>query len=84
MVDPVYGPFKGYDAIKEFLQRVTADMRELSISFTVDEVAGEGAVGWSRWSFHLPDGTSKQGVSVYRFRGDMILYQHDYIGTNEL
>ena len=84
LIDPVYGPFKGYDAIKAFLQQVTADMRDLDIKFTVAEVAGEGDVGWSRWSFCLPDGSEKQGVSVYRFKGDKILYQHDCIGTNEL
>jgi ketosteroid isomerase-like protein len=84
LIDPVYGPFKGYDAIKAFLQQVTADMRDLDIKFTVAEVAGEGDIGWSRWSFSLPDGSEKQGVSVYRFKGDKILYQHDYIGTNEL
>lgn len=84
LVDPIYGPFKGYNAIKAFLEKVTADMRELDISFTVAEVAGEGDAGWSRWQFHLPDGSSKEGVSVYRFKGDKILYQHDYIGTHEL
>ncbi len=84
LIDPVYGPFEGYDAIKAFLKQVTADMRELDILFTVAEVAGEGDIGWSRWSFRLPDGSEKQGVSVYRFKDDKILYQHDFIGTNEL
>lgn len=84
LVDPVYGPFKGYEAIKAFLEQVTADMRERGISFGVTEVAGEGDVGWSRWNFRLPDGCEKEGVSVYRFKGDKILYQHDYIGTSEL
>ena len=41
-------------------------------------------VGWSRWSFQLPDGTAKKGVSVYRFKGDKILRQYDYIGTDQL
>lgn len=84
LIDPVYGPFEGYDAIKAFLDQVTADMREQNVSFTVTEVAGEGDTGWSRWAITLPDGSEKEGVSVYRFRGDKILYQHDYIGTHEL
>ncbi len=84
LIDPVYGPFKGYDAIKSFLDKVTADMREMDITFTVAEVAGEGDIGWSRWFFQLPDGDKKEGVSIYRFKGDKILYQHDFIGTNEL
>jgi ketosteroid isomerase-like protein len=84
LVDPVYGPFEGYEAIKGFLEQVTADMRELNITFTVDDVAGEGDVGWSRWSFHLPDGTVKKGVSIYRFKGDGIFRQYDYIGTDQL
>lgn len=84
LIDPVYGPFKGHDAIKAFLENVTADMRELNIVFSVTEVAGENEIGWSRWNFRLPDGSKKEGVSVYRFKGDKILYQHDYIGTNEL
>ena len=84
LIDPVYGPFEGYDAIKAFLEKVTADMSELDISFTVTEVAGEGDIGWSRWLFKLPDGVEKEGVSLYRFKGDKILYQHDYIGTHEL
>jgi ketosteroid isomerase-like protein len=84
LIDPLYGPFKGHDAIKAFLQKVTADMHELDISFTLEEVAGEGDIGWSCWCCQLPDGSKKEGVSVYRFKGDKILYQHDYIGTNEL
>jgi ketosteroid isomerase-like protein len=84
LIDPIYGPFEGHDAIKAFLEQVTADMSELDITFTVAEVAGEGDIGWSRWSFQLTDGSRKEGVSVYRFKGDKILYQHDYIGTNEL
>ncbi|MCH8058652.1 MAG: nuclear transport factor 2 family protein [Proteobacteria bacterium] len=84
LIDPLYGEFKGHAAIKAFLEKVTADMHELDISFTVAEVAGEGDIGWSRWCFQLPDGNKKEGVSVYRFKGDKILYQHDYIGTNEL
>ena len=84
LIDPVYGPYEGHAAIKAFLEQVTADMGELDITFTVAEVAGEGDIGWSRWSFQLPDGSKKEGVSVYRFKGDKILYQHDYIGTSEL
>ncbi len=84
LIDPVYGPFEGRGAIQAFLARVTADMRELNISFTLAEVAGEGDVGWSRWLVHLPDGSQKEGVSVYRFKDDKILYQHDYIGTSQL
>lgn len=84
LIDPVYGPFEGYDAIKAFLEQVTADMQGMGIAFTVAEVAGEGDIGWARWRFQLPDGNKKEGVSVYRFKGDKILYQHDYIGTNEL
>ena len=47
LVDPVYGPFEGYAAIKDFLDRVTADMRDLNVTFSVAETAGEGDVGWS-------------------------------------
>lgn len=84
LIDPVYGPFEGGDAIRGFLEQVTRDMSEMKVTFTVDEVAGEGDVGWSRWTCHLPDGTMRDGVSVYRFRGDRILYQHDYLGAHEL
>jgi len=85
LIDPVYSPFKGYDAIKEFVGRVTADMRNLDISFTVAEVAGEGDIGWSRWCFHLPDGSKRDGVSVYRFKGGQNtlstrLYRHERTG----
>ena len=84
LVDPVYGPFEGSENIKAFLDKVTADMADLNVTFTVAETAGEGDVGWSRWVIHMPDGSEKEGVSVYRFKGDKILYQHDYIGTDEL
>lgn len=84
LVDPIYGPYHGYAAIKDFLAEVTADMSEQDVSFTVIEVAGEGDVGWSRWSIRLPDGSQKDGVSVYRFKGNKILTQNDYIGTNQL
>ncbi len=84
LVDPIYGPFHGYAAIKDFLAEVTVGMSELDVSFSVVEVAGEGDVGWSRWCISLPDGSQKDGVSVYRFKGDKILTQNDYIGTNQL
>ena len=84
LVDPIYGPFHGDAAIKGFLAEVTADMSKLDVSFSVIEVAGEGDVGWSRWLINMPDGSQKDGVSVYRFKGDKILTQNDYIGTNQL
>ena len=84
LVDPIYGPFSGYAAIKDFLEEVTADTSELDVSFTVVEVAGEGSVGWSRWQIALLDGSQKDGVSVYRFKVDKMLTQNDYIGTNQL
>jgi len=84
LIDPIYGTFHGRDAIGAFLEKVTEDMRGLKVRFTVAEAAGEGDVGWSRWVIHLPDGNQKDGVSIYRFKGDKILYQHDTIGTNTL
>ena len=82
--DPIYGTFEGYDAIKGFLDQVTAEMGKLNVSFEVVETAGAGQVGWSQWVIKLPTGDTKDGVSVYRFEDDKIVYQRDYIGTKEL
>jgi len=84
LIDPVYGPFKGIDRIAEFLLNVTDAMRQLHVTFSVVETAAICDVGWSRWLVHLQDGTCKDGVSVYRFRGNKIHYQHDFIGSKEL
>ena len=84
LVDPIYGPFEGAQNIGEFLQRVTADMGDQNVTFTLVEYAAQGDVGWSRWSFHLPDGSQKDGVSIYRFLDNLIVVQRDFLGTNEL
>ncbi len=84
LIDPVYGPFRGYDKIKAFLHKVTEDMAAAQVSFSVAETAAAGDIGWARWMIHFPDGSEKEGVSVYRFKDGKILYQRDYIGSNEL
>jgi steroid delta-isomerase len=84
LVDPIYGSFEGALSIGEFLQRVTIDMQDQNVTFTLVEYAAQGDVGWSRWSFHLPDGSQKDGVSIYRFLDSLIVLQRDYIGTHEL
>ena len=84
LVDPIYGPFRGLDEIGGFLEKVTEDMKGMNVAFSVVEKAAGDDVGWSRWTVHLPDGSEKDGVSVYRFQGDKILIQRDYIGTSEL
>ena len=84
LIDPIYGRFDGFDAIKGFLEMVTAEMANLNVTFEVRETAGAGNVGWSQWIINLPDGETKDGVSVYRFEDDRIAYQRDYVGGNEL
>lgn len=82
--DPIYGAFEGRDAIKGFLDQVTVEMGKLNVTFEVVDTAGAGTVGWSQWIIKLPTGDTKDGVSVYRFQNDKIVYQRDYIGTKEL
>ena len=84
LVDPIYGPFRGVDEIGGFLEKVTEDMKGMNVAFSIVEKAAGDDVGWSRWTVRLPDGSEKDGVSVYRFQGDKILIQRDYIGTSEL
>jgi ketosteroid isomerase-like protein len=84
LVDPLYGPLEGALNIGEFLQRVTIDMQDQNLTFSLVEYAAQGDVGWSRWSLHLPDGSHKDGVSIYRFLDGLIVVQRDFIGTNEL
>lgn len=84
LVDPIYGPFRGVEEIGGFLEKVTEDMRDMNVTFSVVEKVADENAGWSRWTIHLPDGSEKDGVSVYRFQGDKILVQRDFISTNEL
>jgi hypothetical protein len=84
LVDPIYGPFCGLDEIGGFLNKVTEDMKDLDVTFSVVEKAADDNVGWSRWTFRLPNGVEKNGVSVYHFKDNKILVQRDYIGTSDL
>ena len=84
LVDPIYGKFDGFEAIKGFLEQVTAEMAKLNVTFEVRETAGAGNVGWSQWIVNLPNGETKDGVSVYRFEDDKIVYQRDYVGATSL
>ena len=84
LIDPIYGRFDGFEAIKGFLEQVTAEMAGLNVTFEVQETAGTGDVGWSQWIINLPNGETKDGVSVYRFEDGRIAYQRDYIGGDSL
>ena len=81
LVDPVFGTFEGHAAIAGFMTQMNEVTRTTGASFAVEEVAGDESTAWARWTFAGPAGEGI-GVSIFRIRDGLIVYEHDYAITN--
>jgi ketosteroid isomerase-like protein len=78
LVDPVYGTFEGREAIRGFMERVTADMADRAVTFRLVELAGDEETAWAQWQATTPAGVF-DGVGVYRVRDGRLTYYRDYM-----
>ena len=80
--DVVHGTFRGRAAIMDFMTRMVALMGEAKIHFTLDELAGDDHVAWSRWTMHAPGG-ARGGCGLYKVVGGQLTYYRDYVDPTE-
>lgn len=76
--DPVWGTFKGREAIMGFMTTMVKEMGERKIHFTVDEIYGDDHACWARWTMHSPGG-SQGGVGIYKVANGRLTYYRDYL-----
>jgi alkanesulfonate monooxygenase SsuD/methylene tetrahydromethanopterin reductase-like flavin-dependent oxidoreductase (luciferase family)/ketosteroid isomerase-like protein len=76
--DPVYGTFRGADAIAGFMARMNVEMRARGVSFRLVELAGAGEAAWARWEADTGAGP-RTGVGIYRVRDGRLTYYRDFM-----
>lgn len=76
--DPIWGLYRGRDAILKFMTTMVAEMGDRKIHFTVDEICGDDHAVWARWTMHSPAG-SRGGVGIYKVEGGKLTYYRDYM-----
>jgi steroid Delta-isomerase len=57
--DPIWGVYRGREAILGFMTTMVKEMGERKIHFTVDEICGDDHACWARWTMHSPAGTTR-------------------------
>ena len=80
--DPVWGNYRGRDAIMKFMTTMVKEMGERKIHFTIDEIFGDDHAVWSRWTMHSPAG-SRGGCGIYKVEGGKLTYYRDYMDPAE-
>ena len=76
--DPVWGTYRGREAIVGFMTTMVKEMGERKIHFTLDEVYGDDHACWSRWTMHSPAG-SRGGCGIYKVTDGKLTYYRDYM-----
>lgn len=82
-VDPLYGEFRGREAISKFMVKMEDVMGGRNIYFKVNEIQGENSVAWARWTMYLDDQPSRSGVGIYKVENGLISYYRDYLDIEE-
>ena len=80
--DPVWGTYRGREAIRRFMTTMVKEMGERKIHFTLDEVFGDDHAAWSRWTMHSPAG-SRGGCGIYKVAQGKLTYYRDYMDPVE-
>ncbi len=76
--DPMFGTFKGRDAIAGFMAKMNEEMGKRDIHFTLVELAGDDHAAWAQWLAHTPEGV-REGVGIYRVKDGKMTYYRDYM-----
>jgi steroid delta-isomerase len=78
LVDPLFGTFRGREAIEGFMQRMNDEMEKAGASFRLVELAGDDETAWARWEATTKRGTL-EGVGIYRVHDGKLTYYQDYM-----
>lgn len=76
--DPIWGIYRGREAIMGFMTTMVKEMGEREIHFTVDEICGDDHAVWARWTMHSPAGT-RSGCGIYKVVNSQLTYYRDYM-----
>ncbi|AOL22131.1 Ketosteroid isomerase-related protein [Erythrobacter litoralis] len=76
--DPVWGTYRGREAILSFMTKMVEEMGNRKITFTVDEICGDDHACWARWTLHSPEGT-RGGCGIYKVSDGHLTYYRDYM-----
>lgn len=76
--DPIWGTYRGREAIRGFMTTMVREMDERQIHFTADEICGDDHAAWARWTMHSPAGT-RTGCGIYKVAKGLLTYYRDYI-----
>ena len=76
--DPVWGTYRGRDAIAGFMAKMNEEMGEREIDFVAKEIDGGGEVAWAQWTARTPAGDI-EGCGLYRVRDGLLTYYKDYM-----
>ena len=51
--DPIWGQYRGRDAIMGFMTTMVKEMSGREAHVTVDEICGDDHAVWARWTMHV-------------------------------
>jgi limonene-1,2-epoxide hydrolase len=77
--DPIWGEYRGREAILGFMTKMVAEMGTRKIKFTVDEICGDDHAVWARWTMHMEGAPSRGGCGIYKVEGGKLTYYRDYM-----
>ena len=76
--DPIWGTYRGRDAILSFMTKMVDEMSDRQVHFTADEIYGDDHAVWARWTMHSPEG-DRGGVGIYKVKDGKLTYYRDYM-----
>jgi limonene-1,2-epoxide hydrolase len=76
--DPIFGVYRGKEAIRGFMETMNKEMGPNGISFDLVELAGGEDSAWAKWVAHTPAG-DRHGVGIYKVAGGKVVYYRDYM-----
>jgi limonene-1,2-epoxide hydrolase len=76
--DPLYGVFRGKEAIHGFMAKMNAEMTAAGVTFDLVELNGGQDGAWAKWVAHTPKG-ERHGVGIYKVANGKITYYRDYM-----
>lgn len=76
--DPIYGTYRGKEAIRGFMAKMNAEMTGAGITFDLVELQGGDDSAWAKWVAHTPRG-ERHGVGIYKVANGKLTYYRDYM-----
>ena len=80
--DPIFGTFKGKEAIAGFMAKMNEEMAKIETHFNALEISGGGGTAWCQWEAVSPKG-KRQGCGLYKVHDGKMTYYRDYMNAEE-